>query len=167
MNFKIMIPLVCLLGFHSCHPRGPIGLVVGLGTTVTGMNASYKVTKVTWTNDFLIFATDLVFDDVHIADLWSSWVEFDNYHSSQPLDDYYLPFNLEKTNLENETQIGEDRCLTITGTYAFYFDQVSNDVSAFRDNEYASITLDLFVVESGYQSTYFEILSTDVTFENE
>ncbi len=159
-----MIPLVCLLGFHSCHPRGPMGLVVGLGTTVTGMNNSYKVTKVTWTNDFLIFTTDLVFNEVHIRDEWSCRIIIDNDNLYPFLEDDRFPFNLEKTNLENETQIGEDRLLTVTGTYFFYFDQVLDVASTFRENEYSFINLNLFVVESGYQSTYFEIPNTDVTF---
>lgn len=157
---------MCLLGMFSCHPRCPCGQDAILGTTISDGTNSYKVTKVTWTSDFLIFTVDVVFINVHVIDPWSCDMTIDNDSSYPAIERNSAPFNLEKTNQENEVQIGEDRRLTVTGTYFFYFDQILEDVAVFVDNEYSSMSLFLFITESGTQiASYFHIQNEEVTYD--
>ncbi len=167
MNLKIMIPLVSLLGLSGCCGGGCAysEFRAGLNQTISDGRNSYKVTEVKWSDSLILIKTELHFHNIDTdLDDYRCVIYYENMSG----DDWLLsPFNIEETNLRNETQMDSDYLLSIKGEYTFAYDQVLEDTADFIADENAYIMFCLPVFQTGISSSFFEIQNEDVTFVTE
>ncbi len=162
-----MIPLVCLFGLSGCCGRGCAysEWTPGLNQTISDGRNSYKVTEVKWTDSLLFIKTELHFHNID-TDLDDHRCVI--YYENPSGDDWLETlFNIEETNLRNETQMDSDYLLSFKGEYTFVYNQVFENSADFINDEDAYIRFCLPVFETGFSSSFFEIQNEDVTFVTE
>ena len=166
MNLKKITLLVCLFGLSGCCGGGCrySWFNAGLNQTISNGEESYKVTEVKWSDTFILFKTELSFHDIELYSSWSSRITYSNISGNAS---FSSPFNIDETNLQNETQIGSDRILNFEGEYTFVFDQLVDDPADFIADEDAYIKFSLPINQKGVQDSWVEIQNDEVTFLTE
>lgn len=160
---KLIIPWIGLFSLltgccdSTCADSRALG---GIGHTFANGSRNMTINKVVWTDEYLIFECDITVPDFEIHSTECCLV-YDG------VERFLFPFDLAATNEHNDLQIVYDQEVSFHGAQVFYFTQLINDPTAFRENPYSFINYGVFVTPPDIHSAYFQETAENIIFQTD